>query len=220
MAVKDARVYRASQDAVTARIRTAIVNGDLVPNQRMIEADLCSEFDASRSVVRAALHDLAVEGLVEKIQNRGARVRAVSPAEAGEITEICIAIEGLCAAKATENITDAEIAELAALRAELITAAETRDAFAYSRLDHRLHNQIRALSGNRTAGMVLDRLRAQVAHHESKWGMHPDQMRRALPDHLAVIDEICARRPEQAETAMCRLLNGLAGMTRAAAAPG
>lgn len=186
----------------------------------MIEADLCSEFNASRSIVRAALHDLAVEGLIEKIQNRGARVRASSPAEVVEMTEICIAIDGHCAAKASTNITDAEIAELGGRRAELITAVEARDAFAYSRLDHMLHNQIRSLSGNRTAGMVLDRLRAHVAHHESKWGMHPDQMRRALPDHLAVIDEICARRPAQAETLMCRHLNGPAGMTRAADTPG
>ena len=31
MAVKDARVYQAGQDAVTAWIRTAIVNRDLFP---------------------------------------------------------------------------------------------------------------------------------------------------------------------------------------------
>src|SRR6185369_16714512 len=103
-------------NTVAQRIRQAILDGNFSPNQRMVEADLCEEFHASRGAVRAALLDLTNQGLIERIQNRGARVRSVSLPEAIEITEIRMVVEGLCAAKAAENITEAEIVELMELR--------------------------------------------------------------------------------------------------------
>src|SRR5213078_2286572 len=89
--------------SAVAAIRDAIVHGEFVPNQRLVEADLSEQFEASRATVRSALVELANEGLVERVQNRGARVRAVSLAEAIEITEVRMALEGLCAAKAAER---------------------------------------------------------------------------------------------------------------------
>ncbi len=74
-------------------IRAAILRGESVPNQRLIEADLSEQFAASRASVRAALAELANEGLIERVQNRGARVRAVSLAEAVEISEVRMVIE-------------------------------------------------------------------------------------------------------------------------------
>ena len=74
-----------------------------MPNQRLVEADLSDQFEASRASVRAALAELTNEGLVERVQNRGARVRAVSLAEAVEITEVRMVVEGLCATKAAER---------------------------------------------------------------------------------------------------------------------
>ena len=56
--------------------------------------------------------DVLAEGLVERIQNRGARVRAISLDEAIEITEVRMALEGLCAAKAAERATGEDRTEL------------------------------------------------------------------------------------------------------------
>lgn len=210
MALQQASCPRPSEITVTSRIRTAIVEGDLVPNQRLIEADLCTQFDASRTTVRAALAALTIEGLVERIQHRGARVRTFSSAEAVEITELRTVIEGLCAAKAAQNITSTEIEGLTALRAALTTAAAARDILEYFRLGRELHRRIRDLSEHRTAGEILDRLDVRVVHHQSRSHMHPHQMRQSLPEHLRIIDEICARRPEQAEAAMLGHLDRLA----------
>jgi DNA-binding GntR family transcriptional regulator len=68
--------------SVVADIREAILTGEFVPNQRLVEADLSERFAASRARVRAALLELTNEGLVERVQNRGARVRAVRLEEA------------------------------------------------------------------------------------------------------------------------------------------
>src|SRR5215217_6602267 len=108
--------------ALTAAIRQAIVDGDFAPNQRLIEADLSAAFGASRAAVRTALFELASDGLIDRLPNRGSRVRAVSLDEAIEILEVRIGLESLCAEKAAAHITDAEIAEFGRLRQDLLDA--------------------------------------------------------------------------------------------------
>src|SRR5580692_4264412 len=61
-----------------AALRRAILTGGYAPGQRLVEEELAALFDVTRASLRAALLDLTAEGLVERIPNRGARVRVVS----------------------------------------------------------------------------------------------------------------------------------------------
>jgi DNA-binding GntR family transcriptional regulator len=159
---------------VVDAIRAAIADGEFVPNQRLVEADLSERFGASRTNVRTALVQLASEGLVERVQNRGARVRAVSLAEAIEITEVRMALEGLCAARAAE------------------------------RLNRRLHDLVLELAGQTTAAAILERLRGQSVRHQFQLAMHPGRPAVSLPQHLEIIEAICAGDADGAEAAMRR----------------
>lgn len=188
--------------AVAQLIRTAIVDGEFAPNQRLVEADLSEEFNASRSAVRGALQDLANQGLIERIQNRGARVRAVSLDEAVEITEVRMAVEGLCAKKAAELVTGDDIRALMKIRDGMTTAVDAGDVFTYSDLNQQLHRKVREMSRQGTAQDILERLRGQLVRHRFKLSMHPGRMTVSLPEHLAVIDAICAGRAGEAEKAM------------------
>ncbi|HVV13541.1 GntR family transcriptional regulator [Amycolatopsis sp.] len=191
----------ADQPVVVA-IRDAIVRGEFVPNQRLVEADLSAQFGASRANVRAALIELANEGLVERVQNRGARVRAVSIEEAVEISEVRMMLESLCAAKAAERIGDTEIEELRRLGDDMRAAVAGGDVVGYSGLNQRLHRRVREISGQRTAAQVLERLRGQSVRHQFRLAMRPGRPSVSLPEHLAIIDGICAHDPEKAQVAM------------------
>lgn len=186
---------------VATGIRDAILAGEFVPNQRLVEADLAERFGASRAAVRAALLELANEGLIERVQNRGARVRAISLEEAIEISELRMVIEGLCAAKAAERVTEDGVRLLAGIAEDMRAAVASGDVFGYSRLNERLHREIREISGQRTAAEVLERLRAQSVRHQFKLAMHPGRPAVSLPEHLAIIEAIRARDPEAAERA-------------------
>ncbi|WP_021597377.1 MULTISPECIES: GntR family transcriptional regulator [Actinomadura] len=186
---------------VVAGIREAILSGEFVPNQRLIEADLSERFAASRAGVRAALVELANEGLIERVQNRGARVRAVSLEEAVEISEVRMVIEGLCAAKAAERATPADVAALQEIGEAMRTAVASGDVLGYSRLNERLHSRVREVSGQATASEVLERLRAQNVRHQFRLAMHPGRPQVSLPQHLDIIDAIAARDPAAAEEA-------------------
>jgi DNA-binding GntR family transcriptional regulator len=186
---------------VVAGIREAILSGEFVPNQRLIEADLSERFAASRAGVRAALVELANEGLIERVQNRGARVRAVSLEEAVEISEVRMVIEGLCAAKAAERASRDDVAGLQAIGDAMRAAVSSGDVLGYSRLNERLHSRVREISGQATASDVLERLRAQNVRHQFRLAMHPGRPQVSLPQHLDIIDAIAAHDPAAAEQA-------------------
>ncbi|MEU5260283.1 GntR family transcriptional regulator [Amycolatopsis sp. NPDC021455] len=205
--------------SVVAAIRDAIVRGEFVPNQRLVEADLSGQFAASRATVRAALIELTNEGLVERVQNRGARVRAVSLEEAVEISEVRMMLESLCAAKAAERVNDAEVGELRELGERMQMAVAGGDVVGYSRLNQRLHRRVREISGQRTAAQVLERLRGQSVRHQFRLAMRPGRPQVSLPEHLAIIDAICAHHPaEAAEAARVHLASVIEALKAADAA--
>ncbi|OEV03253.1 GntR family transcriptional regulator [Streptomyces nanshensis] len=182
-------------------IREAIIGGEFVPNQRLVEADLSTQFDASRASVRSALLELANEGLVERIQNRGARVRAVSLDEAVEISEVRMVLEGLCAAHAAAAVTGVEIRELRAIGASMREAVAEGDLLGYSSLNQELHRRVREIGGQRTASRLLERLRGQNVRHQFRLAMHPGRPAVSLPEHLAIIEAICTHDADAAEAA-------------------
>jgi DNA-binding GntR family transcriptional regulator len=194
---------------VVDAIRQAIVSGEFVPNQRLVEADLSEQFGASRTSVRSALLQLTGEGIVERVQNRGARVRAVSLAEAIEITEVRMAVESLCAAKAAERLTDDDRARLRAIGAAMQEAVAGGDLLGYSELNRQLHGLVRTLSGQATACAVLERLRGQNVRHQFRLAIHPGRAAVSLPQHLEIIEALCAGDPDAAEAAVRRHLRSV-----------
>ncbi len=183
-------------------IRTALVNGTYVPNQRLAEVDLCEEFNASRGTVRTALAALATEGLIEIIQHRGARVREVLLSEAIEITEVRIAVESLCAAKACAKITAGESSELRQLATTMTEAVQTDDLAAYAEANKILHQRIIEISGQKTAAAVLNRLRGQSVRHQFRLAMQYGRPAVSLPEHLEIIDAVCNQDEARARKAI------------------
>jgi DNA-binding GntR family transcriptional regulator len=194
---------------VVAALRDAIADGEFSPNQRLVEADLSERFGASRGSVRAALLELTAEGLVERVQNRGARVRAISLAEAIEITEVRMALEGLCAAKAATRLTDDDRDRLRGVGTAMQEAVRSGDLLGYSELNRQLHALIRTLGGQSTAQAILERLRGQNVRHQFRLALHPGRAAVSLPQHLEIIEALCAGDAEAAEAAVRRHLHSV-----------
>lgn len=202
---------------VTEAIREAILAGVFVPGQRLVEADLCEQFGASRGAVRSALLELTGDGLVERIANRGARVRIVPLEEAIEIYEVRTALEALCAAKAAERLDDEFEAELRGIGEEMKDAVGAGDVMRYRQLNQTLHRRVREKSGQRTAAGLLEKLRAQSVRQQFQLATMPGRPRVSLPEHLAIIDALIARDPRRAQEAMVEHLASVMEWMRRAA---
>ena len=183
-------------------LRLAILSGDLAPGKRLVEEELAGTLGVTRQSLRAALLDLTAEGLVERIPNRGARVRVVSTEEAVAITECRMALEALCAAKAAERITDDEAAALRELAEHLKRSVADDNPLKYSELNRELHRRVGVISGQTVAVGLLERLHAQLVRHQFKLALRPGRPEVSLPEHLAIASAVAGRRPEDAERAV------------------
>lgn len=191
-----------SRPAVTEALRAAILAGEYAPRQRLVEIDLCERFGTSRFILRSALQQLAAQGLVEVQRNRGARVREVSFAEAIEITEVRILLEGLLAARAAERVTKPDLATLRTIVKDMRTAVAMSELLTYSELNARLHAAIREIAAHDTAARLLRQLRDQTVRHQFSLSLVPGRSAVSLPQHEAIVAAISARDAEQAERAM------------------
>jgi DNA-binding GntR family transcriptional regulator len=191
------------------RLRQAILAGDMAPGHRLVEEELAGMLGVTRASLRAALFDLTAEGLVERIPNRGARVRAITIDEAVAITECRIALEGLCAAKAADRVTEPEAARLRQLGRELERSVADGELLKYSALNHELHRLVRDISGQAVAAALLERLNGQLVRHQFQLSLRPGRPQASLPEHLAIIAAIAGRRPAEAEEATRRHLRSV-----------
>jgi DNA-binding GntR family transcriptional regulator len=192
---------QAKQLALT-KLRQAILRGEMAPAQRLVENELAEEFGVTRASIRAALIDLASEGLVERIRNRGSRVRVVSVEEAVAITECRMVLEGLCAAKAAVMASEEQLTGLAELGEAMTKAVAAGEPLTYSELNAELHGRILRISGQQVAVELLDRLNAQLVRHRFQLALRPGRPQQSLNEHLAMVEAIRARDPQAADAAV------------------
>ena len=196
----------AARQAAERVLRTAISRGDLPPGHRLVEAELAGQIGVNRSSVRLAIDVLIGDGLVERIPNRGARVRVLSVEEAVATTECRMVLEGLLARTAAERVAAGEVAdaEVARLRAHLSAMGEavhSGDLLKYSELISQLHGHVRDAARHPVAAGLVDRLQAQVVRHQFQLSLRPGRPQVSLRELTAVVEAIAAGRPDRAESA-------------------
>ena len=82
-----------SVETVVAALRAEILEGERPGGQRLVEQELTARYGVARHTLRAALRELAAEGLVRIEPNRGARVTRLTGDEIVELYELRTALE-------------------------------------------------------------------------------------------------------------------------------
>jgi DNA-binding GntR family transcriptional regulator len=190
------------EEAPYQHLRRAIVSGEFMPNERLIEAELADSLGFPRAAVRMALIRLAQEHLVERLPNRGARVRRISENEAIELLETRMALECLTAEHAAREATEEDVRALRSIVMEMETAI-VQDLSLYGELNTRLHTQIIRISNHRVAERMLEDLRSRptVFHFRPSVPMPRDPWER-LRQHKVIVEAIAAHDAPGAVSAM------------------
>lgn len=191
---------------VTAALREAIIGGQFMPSERLIEVELAARLTTNRVQIRAALSKLEGEGLVVSEPNRGARVRVVTADEALEITEARAMMEILVAAKAAERATEDDVAKLQQVLGRMRDAIGGADLIGYSSLNGELHTEIRRIARHKTATRILALLNSQVVRFQFRAILIPGRAAKSFAEHEAIVDAIRRHDTDGARTAMTRHL--------------
>lgn len=100
------------KDVLFSAFKQAITLGRIPAETMINEKQLAQSLHISRTPIRAALDQLAVERLVERKAGSGVIVRGISKRDADEVFEIRVVLETLATAKAARNMTEEDFEEL------------------------------------------------------------------------------------------------------------
>ncbi|RIH82467.1 HTH-type transcriptional repressor RspR [Meiothermus luteus] len=190
-------------------VRRAILAGELLPGQRLVEKELSERFGVGRAAIRTALARLEQEGLVESEPFRGARVRTIGEAEAVEILEARAALEALAAHHAAQKATPEQVEALWAIHRQMEERHRGGDLLGMSELNSLLHRTLVEISGHQTAARLIEGLRAQGVRHQFHTILVPGRPQQSLEEHRRIIAAVAAHQPEEAEAAMKAHLGGV-----------
>ncbi|MFC9972739.1 GntR family transcriptional regulator [Spirillospora sp. NPDC127200] len=207
---------RSARERVADALRAALVAGDLRPGAVYSAPALAERFGVSATPVREAMLDLAKEGLVTVVRNKGFRVTALSERDLDEITQVRALIEvptvGLVAAAVPARLPAAEVAALRPLAEAIVTAAGRRDVLAYIAADHDFHLALLGLAGNAHLVEVVRDLR----HRSRLYGVPSLAARGELlpsaAEHLELLDAVAAGDAAAAEALMRHHLRHVRGI--------
>src|SRR5271167_3893482 len=138
----------ATAERIATRLEEDIVLGRRHPRERLIEQDLCEQFDTHRADVRLAFFELEKKGIIQRIPNRGAIVRDLTPKEVTEIYAVREELEVMAVRILPLSVAPTRLTELEKIQARHATAIRNDDMLTvfYANLD--FHQTLFELCGN------------------------------------------------------------------------
>jgi DNA-binding GntR family transcriptional regulator len=171
-----------------------LVAGELAPGEVYSAPALGERFGVSATPVREAMQQLALEGAVEVVPNRGFRVVQRGTRELAELAEIRSLIEVPVMLRLARTVPAARWAELRPLAEATVRAASSGCRATYAESDRSFHRAVLALAGNAQLVQIADDL-----HRRAQWPLVGGPVSRGraelvadAAEHTALLDALIA----------------------------
>ncbi|POX37312.1 GntR family transcriptional regulator [Streptomyces sp. Ru73] len=184
---------------VLAALREALLSGELTPGAVYSAPALAESFGVSPTPVREAMQQLAVEGAVEVVPNRGFRVAERTPRDLAELAEVRAMLEVPAVLRLARTLPPERWEELRPQAAATVTAAGHGDCVAYAEADRAFHRALLALTGNRQLALVADDLHRRTVWPCGGAAVGVADLLADAADHMALLDALAAQDPALAE---------------------
>lgn len=180
-----------------SQLRRMILSGELPPGSRMRELQLCEQLGVSRTPVREALRTLAAEGLVDLLPNRSVVVSQLHAPDLEHLFTVFGAVEGLAAELACQRITEAEIAEIGKLLAEMVDYHGRKERAPYMQINQRIHQRTVEIAANPVLLSVWQSLVPRVERARALANLDTGRWTGALFEHTKMFTVLAARDGKQ-----------------------
>ncbi|WP_166352244.1 GntR family transcriptional regulator [Phytoactinopolyspora limicola] len=147
------------REQVAHALRRAVISGDMAPGKVYSAPALAARFGVSPTPVREAMLDLATQGLVEVVPNKGFQVTRLSDTELDQIIEIRLLLEPPTVERAVAQAQLGDVAGLTVVAEGGVAAAAAGDLFGYVEADREFHRRLLTLGGNNRLVVLVDELR-------------------------------------------------------------
>ena len=211
------RTITTIREQVYRILRDDICQGVYAPGTRLQEVELAENLNVSRSPVREALRQLAADGLLLEIPNKGVYIKEFTVKDIEEIYDLRVMLESYGILHSDGHITSMRRERLLGLLTEMENYLEKGDLRSYTSVDERLHNHIVHLGDNSLINDTYDRVRSMNQQFRILSLMDEQRFRESMEEHreivhalvtgdLAKADEVNHHHLELARQAILRLM--------------
>ncbi|MGW6389904.1 GntR family transcriptional regulator [Streptomyces sp. NPDC055103] len=200
------RAQERLRDQVGHALRAALIAGELRPGQVYSAPGLAADLGVSATPVREAMLDLAREGLVEPVRNKGFRITEVSERDLDQFTELRTLIEVPTIGRVTRTATREQLEELRPVAEEIVSRAREHDLIGYLEADRRFHLALLSLSGNERLVETVGELRKRSRLYGLTGLDEAGKLVSSAEEHLELLDLMLAGDVHEAEACMSRHL--------------
>lgn len=171
-------------------LREEICTGVYPPGFRLQEIELTEHLRVSRSPVREALRQLASDGLVLEIPNKGVYVKTFTAKDIEEIFDLRLMLESYGIDKVGKNLTSSNLTKLLDILAEMEKSYSEGDKQTYTRLDEQLHTAIVMCAGNSLINDIYERVRSMNQQFRVFSLTSQQRFSESMDEHRSVIHAI------------------------------
>ncbi len=207
-----------AQHRAAAALRTAILEGELTPGQRISQEVWAARTGVSLIPLREALQALAGEGLVTYRPRRGYAVTELDLSELEEIYGLRRLLETEALERGVPLVTATDVRLLTQSAALCRRAGRAGDVAGRLEANRAFHAALHGLARSRPLARLIDQLWDSTEAYRALYYSLPGESRRADRSHEAIVKAVEARdtsrvvrlQDEHRERALERLRGALA----------
>lgn len=201
-------------DRVYMTLKQAILSTKLSPGETIVEPLLADRFGISKTPVREALRQLAMEGLVITLPRKGYVVRLVGFDDVLEVLSMRAMLEPPLAAEAVRRRLPHHVEQLQHLLDE---ERDVQPGPQDIQLSLRFHELLAEIAGNSRASAVLKSLLDETVRIQMLMpDLQPVRKSVDIEEHMRILESLAAGDPEAARAAMAEHLEATRERTFAA----
>ena len=191
-------------EKVYHNLRSDILTGNFKDKEELKENTLAKNYGVSRTPVREAIRQLALEGLVDTVPNKGAFVHSIHNKDVNDVYAMRSLLEGLAARWAVENITNEQ---LEAMEEILYMSEYHRKKGNWEQVykcDNRFHDLLYAASGSYFLEHTLHTFHEYVQKVRKHILKDEERSKISFEEHGAILEAIKNKQPDEAEALAVR----------------
>lgn len=174
-------------EILVSEIEKLIVNGSMVPGQRLDEMVLAKKYGVSRTPVREAIRALIAIGLVQNTGKQGSQVAKLSISMLIEMFELMAVLEGMCAQLAARRATKNQLFEMQKTHELLEKTFEKGTHKEFYNVNLQFHDLLYNASHTQYLAEETLRLRRRLSPYRMRVTFQPGRMNSTLVEHNKIL---------------------------------
>ncbi len=171
-------------------IRSSILTGQIAPGHVYTAGYFAKSLGVSATPIREALLDLANDGLVEFVRNRGFRIPLASEQDLDEIFELRLMLEVPSVGRLAGRLDDGTAQVCARYAEKMVDCAQSRDLGGFLEADRLFHLKLLGALQNRLLVEIVGKLRDRTPLYALPHLAESGQLLAAAQEHNQILEAI------------------------------